>query len=52
METPILIPPNWPLEFQVHTNVSLLVEGAMLAQNPTSKYDQPIAYAFKLLNKS
>ncbi len=23
----------------------------MLAQNPTSKYDQPIIYAFKLLNK-
>jgi hypothetical protein len=47
METPILIPPNWPLEFQVHTNASLLVVGVMLAQNPTSKYDQPIAYAFK-----
>jgi hypothetical protein len=23
----------------------------MLAQNPTSKYDQPIVYAFRLLNK-
>jgi hypothetical protein len=39
METPILIPPNWQLEFHVHTYASLLAIGAMLAQNPTSKYD-------------
>ncbi len=50
METPILIPPNWQLEFHVHIDASLLVVGAMLAQNPTSKYDQPIVYASKLLN--
>jgi hypothetical protein len=30
----------------------LLAIGAMLAQNPTSKYDQPIIYAFRLLNKT
>ncbi len=51
METPILIPPNQQLEFHVHTNVSLLVISAMLAQNPTCKYDQPIVYASRLFNK-
>jgi hypothetical protein len=25
--------------------------GAMLAHNPTSKYDQPIVYAFRLFHK-
>jgi hypothetical protein len=35
----------------VHANASLLAIGAMLGQNPTSKYDQPIVYASKLLNK-
>jgi hypothetical protein len=39
METLIMIPPNWQLEFHVHTDVSLLVVGAILAQNLTSKYD-------------
>jgi hypothetical protein len=52
METPILIPPNWQLEFHVHSNASSLVVGAMLAQNPISKYDQLIIYAFTLLNKA
>jgi hypothetical protein len=52
METLILIPQNWQLEFHVHTNASLLVVGVMLAHNPTSKYDQPIVYAFRLLNKT
>jgi hypothetical protein len=45
MEASILIPPNW------HIITSLLVIGATLAQNPTSKYDQPIVYAYRLLNK-
>jgi hypothetical protein len=35
----------------VHANASLLAIGAMLGQNPTDKYDQPIVYASKLLNK-
>ncbi len=35
----------------MHTNASLLTIGAMLTQNPTDKYDQPIIYAFRLLNK-
>jgi hypothetical protein len=38
----ILIPLNWQLQFHVHINASLLAMGAMLAQNPISKYDQPI----------
>jgi hypothetical protein len=40
------------MEFHVHTNASLLVVGAMLAQNPVSKYDQPIVYVSRLLNKT
>jgi hypothetical protein len=52
MEALILIPPNWQLEFHVHTNASLLVVGAMLAQNPTGKYDQLIIYASRLLSKA
>jgi hypothetical protein len=40
------------MEFHVHTNASLLAMGAMLAQNPTRKYDQPIIYASRLLNKA
>ncbi len=52
MEAPILIIPNWEMEFPVHTDASLLATGAILAQKPTSEYDQPIVYASKLLNKA
>jgi hypothetical protein len=52
MEAPILIPPNWQLEFHVHTYAFLLALGAMLAQNPTNMYDQPIVYSSRLLNKT
>jgi hypothetical protein len=52
MEAWILIPPNWQLKFHVHTDASLFGVGAMLAWNPIGKYDQPIVYAFKLLNKT
>jgi hypothetical protein len=34
----------------IRTNASLLIVGAMLAQNLTRKHDQPIVYPFKLLN--
>jgi hypothetical protein len=44
MEASILIPPNWQLEFHVHTYASLLIVGAMLTQNPIGKYDQPIFF--------
>jgi hypothetical protein len=30
VKTPILISPNWDVEFHVHTNASLLTIGAML----------------------
>ncbi len=36
----------------MHTNASLLAIGAMLAQNPIGKYDQPIVYASSLLNRA
>jgi hypothetical protein len=51
MEAPILILPNWQLEFCAHTYASLLAIGSMLAQNPISKYDQLIVHASRLLNK-
>jgi len=35
----------------VHTNASLLVISAILAQNRISKYDQFIVYSSRLLNK-
>jgi hypothetical protein len=38
------------VEFHVHTNASLLVVGAMLFQK--RKNDQPIVYAFRLMNKA
>jgi len=51
IEAPILISPNWQVEFHVHTYASLLTMGAMLSHNVARKSDQPIVYAFKLLNK-
>jgi hypothetical protein len=45
-----LISPNWELEFHVHTCASQLAIGTILAQNPTSKFDQLVMYAFRLLN--
>jgi hypothetical protein len=38
------------VEFYVHIDASLLAVGAMLFQNVTKKNDQPMVYAFKLLN--
>ncbi len=35
IETLILIPPKWDMEFHVHTNASLLVVRALLAHNIT-----------------
>jgi hypothetical protein len=51
IETPILISPNWQVEFHVHIDASLLIVGAMLFQNVTWKSDQSIVYAFRLLNR-
>jgi hypothetical protein len=52
MEAPILIPLNWQLELHVHIDASFLAIGAMLAKNPTNKYDQSIVYAFRSFNKT
>jgi hypothetical protein len=52
IEAPILISPNWQMEFHVHTNASLLIVGAMSSHNVTRKNDQPIMYASRLLNKT
>ena len=49
---PILIEVNRKLEFHVHTDASDIAVGAMLAQNPTGKIDQPIAYSSRLLSKA
>ena len=48
---PILIGVDWKLEFHVHTDASDIAVGAMFAQNPTGKMDQPIACASRLLSK-
>ena len=48
----IFIGVDWKLEFHVHTDASDIAVGAMLAQNPTGKTDQPIAYASRLLSKA
>ncbi len=50
IETLILISPNQQVEFHVHTYASLLVIRVMLFQNVTWKSDQPIVYAYTLLN--
>jgi hypothetical protein len=50
IETPILISPNWQVEFRVHTNASLLTTRAMLSPNVIGKSDQPVVYTSKLLN--
>jgi hypothetical protein len=44
-----LISPNWELEFHVHTYASRLAIGAILAQNPIGKFDEPVMYASILL---
>jgi hypothetical protein len=40
------------MEFHVHTYASLLIMGAMLAQNVTRNSDQPVVYIYRLLNKT
>jgi hypothetical protein len=52
IEAPIIIPPKWDVEFHVHTYASLLTMGALLAQNIIGESDQPIVYAFRLLNSA
>jgi hypothetical protein len=40
------------MEFPVNMDASLLAVDAMLAKNLTSKYDQPIVFVSRLLNKA
>jgi hypothetical protein len=51
IEAPILISPNWQVEFHVHRDASLLTIGIMLFHNLTRKSDQLVVYASRLLNK-
>jgi hypothetical protein len=44
IQAPILINPNWELEFHVHTYAFELAIGAILAHNPTNNIDQPKLY--------
>ncbi len=50
IEAPILISPNWQVEFHVHTYASLLVVTVMLSHNLIRNSDQLVVYAFRLLN--
>jgi hypothetical protein len=48
IQVPILINPNWELEFHVHTYASQLLIGAILAQNLIGKIDQLVMYSSRL----
>jgi hypothetical protein len=48
IQAPILINPNWELEFHIHPYASQLTVGAILAHNLIGKFDQPVMYASKL----
>lgn len=50
LEAPIPIPSQWTMEFHIHTDASNIAVGAMLAQNPTKKCNQPILYASQVTN--
>jgi hypothetical protein len=52
IEAPILISPNWQVEFHVHTNASLLDVGVVLSQSLIGKNDKLVVYASRLLNKA
>jgi hypothetical protein len=47
---PILIVPDWKLEFHVHTDASNFALGAMVSQNLNKIIDKPIYYASRLMN--
>jgi hypothetical protein len=50
--TPILITPNWSMDFHVHCDASNIAIGAVLAQNIHGDRDSPIHYASRLLNSA
>jgi hypothetical protein len=47
---PILIVPDWKLEFHVHIDALNFAFGAMLNQNLDKSIDKPIYYATRLMN--
>jgi hypothetical protein len=49
---PILIVPNWNVEFHVHTNASNLALGVTLGKNPDNIIDKLIYYASRLMNNA
>jgi hypothetical protein len=52
IQAPILINPNWELEFHVHIDAFQLVVRAILAQNPIGKIDQHVMYSSRLFNST
>jgi hypothetical protein len=52
IKAPILISPNWQVEFHVHTNATLLAIGTnMLSHNLKGKSDQPVVYVSRQLKQ-
>jgi hypothetical protein len=49
--TPILIFPNWEIEFHVHVDASGIALGAILAQPGEGNMDHPIYFANKKISK-
>jgi hypothetical protein len=49
---PMLMVPNWKMEFHLHTNASNFALRVMLGQNPNNTIDRPIYYASKLMNNA
>jgi hypothetical protein len=45
IQAPLLISPNWELEFHVHIDASQLAVGVVLAHNPTCKINQYVIYS-------
>ncbi len=50
IEALISISPDSQVEFHVNINASLLVMGVMLSHNVIRKNDQPVVYAYRLMN--
>jgi hypothetical protein len=49
---PILMVPNWKIEFHAQTDASNFVLGDMLGQNPDNTIDRPIYYVNRLMNNA
>jgi hypothetical protein len=49
---PILIVPNWNVEFHVHINASNFVLGVTLGKNPNNTIDKPIYNASRLMKNA